>query len=99
MKAGAYTIGLAKKKNPAAVALGKLRARKVSAERQREIASMGGRARAEAISEEELNRIVTKAGKSGGKARAAKLTKEQRSETARKAAVARWKKQKGSNSG
>lgn len=30
-------------------------------------------------------------GKKGGKARAAKLTKEQRSEIARKAAQARWK--------
>jgi hypothetical protein len=83
---------MAKKKNPAAVALGKLRARKVSVERQKEIASMGGRARAEAISDEDLNRIVTKAGKAGGKARAAKLTKEQRSEIARKAAAARWGK-------
>jgi len=31
-------------------------------------------------------------GKKGGPARAAKLTKEQRSESARKAAKARWKK-------
>lgn len=31
-------------------------------------------------------------GKKGGKARAAKLTKEQRSEIAKKAAQARWKK-------
>ncbi len=31
-------------------------------------------------------------GKKGGKARAAKLTKKQRSEIARKAAAARWKK-------
>jgi hypothetical protein len=34
-------------------------------------------------------------GKKGGPARAAKLTKEQRSEAARKAAQARWKKRKG----
>jgi len=33
-----------------------------------------------------------KGGLKGGKARAAKLTPEQRSETARRAAVARWKK-------
>jgi hypothetical protein len=46
-----------KKKNPAAVALGR------------------------------------KGGLKGGKARAAKLTKEQRSESARKAAKARWEKQ------
>jgi hypothetical protein len=48
----------AKKKNPAAVALGR------------------------------------KGGLKGGKARAAKLTKEQRSESARKAAKARWEKEK-----
>jgi hypothetical protein len=48
-----------KKKNPAAVALGR------------------------------------KGGLKGGKARAAKLTKEQLSESARKAAQARWKKSKG----
>jgi len=34
-------------------------------------------------------------GKKGGKARAAKLTKEQRSEIARKAARARWKTSHG----
>lgn len=33
-------------------------------------------------------------GKKGGKARAKKLTKEQRSEIAKKAAQARWKKEK-----
>src|SRR4051812_46114906 len=34
-------------------------------------------------------------GKKGGKARAAKLTPEQRSESARKAAEARWQKDQG----
>ena len=52
---------------------------------------MGGKARADAISEEELDRIVSKAGKSGREARVAKLTKEERSEIARKAAAARWR--------
>ena len=75
------------------MALGKLRARKVPAERRSEIASLGGRARADAISAEELGRIVSKAGKAGGKARAAKLTKKERAEIARKAAAARWRKQ------
>ncbi len=36
-----------------------------------------------------------KGGLKGGKARAAKLTKEQRVESARKAALARWKKPEG----
>ena len=36
-------------------------------------------------------------GKKGGPARAAKLTQEQRSEIARKAAAKRWSKQKRSN--
>lgn len=35
-------------------------------------------------------------GLKGGKARAAKMTKKQRSESARKAALARWKDAKGS---
>lgn len=42
----------------------------------------------------ELGRL---GGKKGGKARAEKLTKEQRSEIARKAAEARWKKRKSSH--
>ncbi len=38
-------------------------------------------------------------GKKGGKARAEKLTKEQRSEIARKAAKARWDKDQNENRG
>jgi len=68
------------KKNPNAVALGRLGGRK------------GGRARAEKLSAEELSRIGRRAGKVGGKARARALTKEQRQEIARKAAAARWGK-------
>jgi len=42
----------------------------------------------------EMEQFFIEAGRSGGKKRAAKLTKKQRSEGARKAAVARWKKAK-----
>jgi len=38
-----------------------------------------------------------KGGKKGGKARAANMTAEQRSEAARKAAKARWKREKSNN--
>jgi hypothetical protein len=65
-------------KNPHAVALG----------------SLGGKARAEALSEDELSRIGRKAGKKGGKARANSLTKEERKRIAKTAAAARWAKKK-----
>jgi hypothetical protein len=68
------------RKNPHAVALGKLGG------------SKGGRARAENLSADELSAISSKAGKAGGPARAAKLSSQRRSEIARKAALARWKK-------
>ena len=64
------------RKNPHAVALGKL----------------GGKKRVQSLTREELSDIARKGGKVGGKARAAKLTKEQRSAIARKAAAARWTK-------
>jgi hypothetical protein len=64
------------KKNPHAVALGKL----------------GGRKRMQSLSRAELLDFARSGGKAGGKARAAKLTKEQRSAIARKAAAARWGK-------
>jgi general stress protein YciG len=67
------------RKNPHAVALGR----------------MGGKARAEALTPEELANIGKKGGKKGGKARAQALTPEQRSEISRKAAAARWAKRKG----
>jgi hypothetical protein len=62
------------KKNPAAQALGKL----------------GGKARAKALSEDELSEIARK----GAEARASKLTASRRSEIARKAVQARIAKQK-----
>jgi hypothetical protein len=63
-------------KNPHAVALG----------------SLGGKARAENLSKDEVAAISEKAGKVGGKARAAKLSAERRREIAKAAAMARWKK-------
>ena len=62
----------------------------MSQERLQEIASLGGRARAGALSQEEATEIARKAGKVGGRARAEKLTSNRRSEIARKAAAARW---------
>jgi hypothetical protein len=41
-----------------------------------------------------LAKIGKKGGKKGGVARAAAMTPEQRSESARKAVIARWKKSK-----
>jgi hypothetical protein len=85
---------VATKKNQAAVTLGKLRATKLSQERLQEIASLGGKARAEVVSGEEATKIARKAGKIGGRARADKLSSKRRSEIARKAAAARWAKAK-----
>ena len=69
---------MAKRKNPAAVTLGKL----------------GGAARAKSLSQERQTEIGRAAGKLGGAARAKALTKKQRSEIASKAAKARWAKAK-----
>lgn len=66
------------KKNPHAVALGKLGGAK------------GGRARAENLSAEELSEIGRKGGEVGGQRRAEALTEKQRKEIAKKAAAKRW---------
>ncbi len=66
------------KKNPAAVALGRLGGKR------------GGRARMAMMSDEQRAEFASKGGKAGGKARAEKLSAKQRSEIARKAAAARW---------
>jgi len=66
------------KKNPHAVALGKL----------------GGKKRVESLTSEELSDIARKGGNVGGRARADKLSSKRRSEIARKAAAARWAKAK-----
>jgi len=66
------------KKNPHAVALGRL----------------GGKKRVESLTSEELSDIARKGGKVGGRARAEKLSSKRRSEIASKAAAARWAKAK-----
>ncbi len=45
----------------------------------------------EDIDDDGKNKAAIELGRKGGKARAAKLSKKQRAEIARKAAVARWK--------
>jgi hypothetical protein len=62
------------KKNPAAVALGKL----------------GGKASMKAKSAKEREKFARAGGLSGGKARAAVLTPAKRKEIAQRAAAARW---------
>jgi topoisomerase IA-like protein len=47
------------------------------------------------VNRKELTKYFAKFGRQGGKARAARLTPEQRKASARKAAQARWAKQKG----
>jgi hypothetical protein len=83
---------VAKKKNPAAVALARQRMEKMSPHERSAIAGLGGLARAASLDKDELAAIARKAGKVGGQARARALTKEQRQEIARKAAAARWGK-------
>jgi hypothetical protein len=68
---------MAKKKNPNAQALG----------------SLGGRARAETLSEAKLTEIASK----GGNARAAKLSAAERRRIAKLAVAARENKRKGGN--
>jgi hypothetical protein len=65
-------------KNPHAIALGR----------------RGGQRRAEVLSTEQLHDIATQGGLVGGRARADALPKARRSEIAKKAAEARWAKQK-----
>jgi hypothetical protein len=69
-----------KKKNPHAVALGKLGGAK------------GGKARARNLSAAELSAIGRLGGKVGGKARAAALKPSERQAIARKGAAVRWGK-------
>ncbi len=69
-----------KKKNPHAVALGRLGGKK------------GGPARMAALTPEQVSEISRKAGEVGGVARAQKLSAKKRSEIAKKAAAARWAK-------
>jgi hypothetical protein len=71
------------KKNPAAVALGRLGGK------------VGGKSRMEQMSAAQRTEFASRGGKVGGKARAQKLSRKRRSEIARKAAVARWAKARG----
>ena len=71
---------MATRKNPHAVALGKLGGAK------------GGYARAANLTAEELSEIGRKGGKAGGKARAAALSPSRRKAIAKAAAEARWGK-------
>ena len=66
------------RKNPHAVALGKLGGPK------------GGRARADNLSKEEMSAIGRMGGLVGGQARANALSSKRRREIAQKAAAARW---------
>lgn len=57
------------------------------------LGSLGGKARAESLSEAEITKIARK----GGKARAAKLSAEERKRIAKLAVAARERKRKGEN--
>ena len=63
------------------------------AEHVARIGKLGGKARAENLTPEQLSEIGRKAGLKGGRARAKKLSPNQRKEIARKAALARWNKE------
>jgi len=60
---------MAKKKNPAAVALAKLRAKSLTAAQRSEMASNAGKARLTKLTPEQRSEIARKAGKAGGKGR------------------------------
>lgn len=60
---------MAKKKNPAAVALGKLRSERLSAEERVAIARKGGKARKKNLTPEQRKEIARKAGLAGGRGR------------------------------
>jgi hypothetical protein len=70
------------KKNPAAVALGRLGGKK------------GGKSRMESLTAEERQEFARAGGKAGGKARAEKLSPARRKAIAKAAAAARWEKYK-----
>ena len=73
---------MASKKNPAAVALGKLGGK------------VGGKVRMKNMTPQERTEFASRGGKVGGKARAEKLSSKERTEIARRAAEARWRKSK-----
>jgi len=73
---------MARRKNPAAVALGRLGGR------------VGGKKRMDSMTAEERTEFASKGGTVGGRARAQKLTPAQRKKIAAKAAAARWAKKR-----
>ena len=73
---------MAKKKNPAAVELGRLGGKR------------GGPARMASMTPEERSEFARAGGAAGGKARAASLSKKRRSEIAKMASEARWAKKR-----
>ena len=75
---------MAKKKNPAAVALGRLGGKK------------GGKSRMESMTAEERQEFARSGGEAGGKARAETLSPARRKAIAKAAAAARWEKHKQS---
>ena len=77
---------MAKKKNPAAVELGKLRTKKGPS--LAAIGSLGGRRRAENLSKMERENSARTAGEASAK----KMSPVERRERAQKAAAARWGK-------
>ena len=73
-----------KRKNPAAVALGRLGGKAGG--------KLGGKKRMESMSTQERKEFAALGGSVGGRARAQKLTAAQRKKIAKKAAAARWAK-------
>ncbi len=64
----------------------------------RRIASMGGQARMQSLTQEQREELARKGGLAGGRSRAKKLSAKRRKEIARKAAQARWGKKSGNRS-
>jgi len=60
---------MARKKNPAAVALANLRAKSLTKQERVDIASKGGKARLTKLTAEQRSAIARKAGKAGGRGR------------------------------
>jgi hypothetical protein len=60
---------MAKKKNPAAVALGKRRMKLISAEERASLGREGGKARLTKLTSEQRIEIARKAGQAGGRGR------------------------------
>jgi hypothetical protein len=75
-------VRVTSKKNPAAVALGRLGGK------------VGGKIRMQTMSKKERAEFAAMGGAVGGRARARKLSSKRRIEIARKAAAARWAKAK-----